>query len=146
MTNPESRRDTADLQPGRVYIHPLPVRIWHWANALGFVLLILTGIQIRYADLFNVISFELATELHNWIGIVVTANWFLWFFYYLVEVRGFSATDAGLIASAQWVAGAIGPSACSRSSPAPRPIPGASIACSPSTWAPCASPRCRRAG
>ena len=33
---------------------------------------------------------------------------FSWFYYYLVEVRGFSATDAGLIASAQWVAGAIG--------------------------------------
>lgn len=33
---------------------------------------------------------------------------FSWFFYYLVEVRGFSATDAGLIASAQWIAGAIG--------------------------------------
>ena len=33
---------------------------------------------------------------------------FSWFFYYLVEVRGFSATDAGLIASAQWIAGAVG--------------------------------------
>ena len=85
MTNPESSRDTTDVQPGRVYIHPIPVRIWHWANALGFVLLILTGIQIRYADLFNVISFELATELHNWIGFLVTANWFLWFFYYIAS-------------------------------------------------------------
>jgi ACS family glucarate transporter-like MFS transporter len=33
---------------------------------------------------------------------------FNWFFYYLVEVRGFSATDAGFVASAQWVAGAAG--------------------------------------
>jgi ACS family glucarate transporter-like MFS transporter len=33
---------------------------------------------------------------------------FNWFFFYLVEVRGFSATDAGFVASAQWVAGSIG--------------------------------------
>ncbi len=85
MTHPETRRETADTKPGRVYLHPVPVRIWHWVNALGFVLLILTGIQIRYADLFNVLSFELATELHNWIGFLVTANWFLWFFYYIAS-------------------------------------------------------------
>jgi ACS family glucarate transporter-like MFS transporter len=33
---------------------------------------------------------------------------FNWFFFYLVEVRGFSATDAGFVASAQWIAGSIG--------------------------------------
>jgi ACS family glucarate transporter-like MFS transporter len=33
---------------------------------------------------------------------------FNWFFIYLVEVRGFSATDAGFVASAQWIAGSIG--------------------------------------
>lgn len=35
---------------------------------------------------------------------------FSWFFYYLVEVRHFSATDAGFVASAQWIAGALGAS------------------------------------
>ena len=34
----------------KLYINPLPVRIWHWTNALGFVLLIATGLQIRYLD------------------------------------------------------------------------------------------------
>lgn len=33
---------------------------------------------------------------------------FNWFFYYLVEVREFSATDAGFVTSAQWIAGAAG--------------------------------------
>jgi ACS family glucarate transporter-like MFS transporter len=33
---------------------------------------------------------------------------FNWFFIYLVEVREFSATDAGFVASAQWIAGAAG--------------------------------------
>jgi len=33
---------------------------------------------------------------------------FNWFYYYLVEVRHFSATDAGFVTSAQWIAGAAG--------------------------------------
>ena len=71
----------------RTYLHPLPVRIWHWINALGFVLLILTGIQIRYADIFGVITFETAIKLHNWIGFVVIANYFLWLGYHLSSDR-----------------------------------------------------------
>ena len=85
MTNPESIHDTIDLKQERVYLHPVPVRIWHWVNAIGFTLLILTGLQLRYTDLFNVISFELAVQLHNWIGFLVCANWFLWFFYYIAS-------------------------------------------------------------
>ena len=65
------------------YINPLPVRIWHWINALGFVLLILTGIQLRYVDLLNVMSFEAAVELHNWVGFTVIGNYFIWLGYYL---------------------------------------------------------------
>ena len=36
---------------------------------------------------------------------------FSWFFYFLVEVRGFSLSDAGWLTSAQWIAGAIGAAA-----------------------------------
>ncbi len=67
----------------KVYVHPLPVRIWHWTNALGFVALILTGVQIRYLDLFDVISFKSAIQLHNWIGFVLIGNFFVWLFFYL---------------------------------------------------------------
>jgi len=41
----------------RIYVHPLPVRIWHWLNATGFVAMILTGIQIRYVGMLDVIPF-----------------------------------------------------------------------------------------
>lgn len=67
----------------KLYIHPLPVRIWHWTNALGFVLLIATGVQIRYLDLFNVLSFRTAVVAHNWIGFVLIANFFIWLGFYL---------------------------------------------------------------
>ena len=67
----------------RIYIHPLPVRIWHWINALGFVALILTGVQIRYMDLISVLSFKTAVNAHNWIGFVLIANFFVWLIFYL---------------------------------------------------------------
>ena len=67
----------------RLYVHPLPVRIWHWTNAIGFVLLIATGLQIRYLDLIHVLSFKVAVVTHNWIGFVLIANFFVWLIFYL---------------------------------------------------------------
>lgn len=36
---------------------------------------------------------------------------FNWFFFYMVDVKGFSATDAGIFTAAQWILGAIGATA-----------------------------------
>lgn len=69
----------------RIYINPLPVRIWHAANALGFMLLIATGLQIRYLDLVQLISFRWAVSLHNWIGFALMANFFVWLGFYLLS-------------------------------------------------------------
>jgi len=67
----------------RLYVHPLPVRIWHWINALGFVALIVTGIQIRYVDLVGLMSFRTAVQLHHWTGFALIGNFFVWLFFYL---------------------------------------------------------------
>lgn len=67
----------------KIYVHPLPVRIWHWLNAACMLLLIFTGLQIRYAGGFDVISFRNAVVLHNWLGFFLGANFLLWLFYYL---------------------------------------------------------------
>jgi thiosulfate reductase cytochrome b subunit len=85
MTTPEARHGTTGQPQEKAYLNPLPVRIWHWLNALGFILLILTGLQLRYVDLFSLMAFESAVRVHNWIGFAVIANWFLWFFYYLTS-------------------------------------------------------------
>ena len=68
---------------GKLYINPLPVRIWHWMNALGFVLLIATGVQMRYVGQVDFMSLRWAVELHNWIGFVLIANFFVWLGFYL---------------------------------------------------------------
>lgn len=67
----------------KIYVHPLPVRIWHWINALGFVAMIATGFQLRYVGLIDVFSFRTAVVAHNWIGFVLIGNFFVWFLFYL---------------------------------------------------------------
>jgi thiosulfate reductase cytochrome b subunit len=68
----------------KIYVHPLPVRLWHWLNALGFLLLILTGVQIRYVDLIGLMSFRAAVSLHNWVGFILIGNFFVWLLFYLL--------------------------------------------------------------
>jgi thiosulfate reductase cytochrome b subunit len=67
----------------RIYVHPLPVRIWHWVNAIGFVVMIITGIQVRYVGLVDMMSFKTAVSLHNWTGFLLIANFFIWLLFYL---------------------------------------------------------------
>jgi thiosulfate reductase cytochrome b subunit len=68
-----------------IYINPLPVRIWHWINAICFALLIFTGFQIRYAEIFHVMTLSNAIVIHNYVGFMVIANFFIWFTFYLVS-------------------------------------------------------------
>jgi len=65
-----------------MYLHPAPVRVWHWVNAAGFILLILTGIQIRFAEVLNLFSLEEAIQIHNYVGFIVIAAYGLWVAYY----------------------------------------------------------------
>jgi thiosulfate reductase cytochrome b subunit len=72
-----------EIGMGKLYVNPLPVRIWHWVNALGFVLLILTGLQLRYVGQVDLMPFKAAVNLHNWIGFALIANFFIWLLFYL---------------------------------------------------------------
>jgi thiosulfate reductase cytochrome b subunit len=67
----------------KLYVNPLPVRIWHWLNALGFVLLIATGLQLRYAGALPILGFKTAVQVHNWIGFALIANFGIWLGFYL---------------------------------------------------------------
>ena len=57
-----------------IYIHPLPVRIWHWVNAFGFLFMIVTGLQLRYPEIFSLMSFQRAVEFHNTAGFILIAK------------------------------------------------------------------------
>src|SRR4030043_775920 len=68
-----------------IYLHPLPIRIWHWVNAAGFIVLILTGANIR--GIVNLFSVETAVEIHSWLGFILLANYFIWLLYYLLTLN-----------------------------------------------------------
>jgi len=70
-----------------MYVHPAPVRVWHWVNAVGFIILILTGIQIRFAEIVNWFSLEDAIQLHNYVGFVVIAAYGLWVSFYFGTMK-----------------------------------------------------------
>ncbi len=71
----------------KIYLHPLPIRIWHWVNALGFIILILTGAQIKLGNKINLFSFETAVDIHSWLGFILLANYFIWSIYYLLTLK-----------------------------------------------------------
>ncbi|RII26208.1 MAG: cytochrome b [Geobacter sp.] len=71
-----------------IYLTPMPVRIWHWLNALGIVTLCITGLQIRFPEYVNIFgTYKAAIRLHNTAGIVVSISYFLWLFYYMFVTR-----------------------------------------------------------
>lgn len=68
----------------KIYLHPLPIRIWHWINAASFLVLIVSGLQIRYKDLINIMTFKDAVDIHNFFGFLLVFNFFIWLVFYLV--------------------------------------------------------------
>lgn len=63
----------------KIYLYPVWVRIWHWTNALLFLLLIFTGLSMHYASMHSyLIPFNLSVEIHNIGGFLLMIN-FLFF-------------------------------------------------------------------
>jgi thiosulfate reductase cytochrome b subunit len=63
----------------------MPIRIWHWVNALSFLVLILTGIQLRYKEMVNLMTFKTAVDIHNIFGFVLLFNYAIWLLYYILS-------------------------------------------------------------
>jgi thiosulfate reductase cytochrome b subunit len=69
-------------------IYSLHERIWHWLQAAGIILLILTGFAIHYPDRFGVLgSMANAIRFHSWIGFGLILNAFLGIFYHLTAEK-----------------------------------------------------------
>jgi len=71
----------------RIYLHPLPVRMWHWLNVLCFVVLIVTGAQIRYRGILNLMPFSTAVDIHNIAGFSLIGLFLVWAAYYIASGR-----------------------------------------------------------
>lgn len=56
----------------KLYLYPLWIRIWHWTNALMFLVLIITGLSMQYSSPdYPLIRFDWAVSLHNISGVIV---------------------------------------------------------------------------
>lgn len=62
----------------RLYLYPVIIRIWHLLNALLFLILIISGISMQYADPAQpFLRFDIAVTLHNISGILLTFNYLI---------------------------------------------------------------------
>jgi thiosulfate reductase cytochrome b subunit len=82
----------------KLYFYPFWLRIWHGINAIGIILLILTGIAMQSGFDSSFIKFQLAVNLHNISGIAISINYLLFFIgnivtnngkFYLIKPMGF---------------------------------------------------------
>ena len=58
----------------RVYLHPLPLRVWHWANALLVLLLIVTGTLMRISGVPSLGPRHPALWIHRYAGWAMVAS------------------------------------------------------------------------
>jgi thiosulfate reductase cytochrome b subunit len=67
----------------RIHLHPLVLRIWHWANTAIVVFLLVTGIQLRAPDLSILPSYRTAVLAHKGTGFVMAFSFLFWLVYTL---------------------------------------------------------------
>jgi len=82
----------------KLYFYPFWLRIWHAINALGIILLIITGISLQWGIESSFIPFNVAIKIHNISGIILSVNYLLFFAgniftknirFYLIKPKGF---------------------------------------------------------
>jgi len=69
----------------RVYLHPFPLRLWHWANALVVIILMATGIQLRISGVASFQPHDPCLVIHRYAGWAMTASYLLWFMYSILS-------------------------------------------------------------
>ena len=69
----------------RIYLHPLPLRIWHWVNALIIILLIITGTQLRIPGIASLRPHHPALLVHKYVGWAMVASCVFWLVYSMVS-------------------------------------------------------------
>ncbi len=72
------------MKNNAVPLHPLLIRIWHWANALLIFVLVVTGAQLRFADLVIIPDYGLVIALHKYTGYALTVFFLFWIAAYVI--------------------------------------------------------------
>jgi thiosulfate reductase cytochrome b subunit len=64
-----------------IYLHPLPLRIWHWTNALMIMILLASGIRLRILGITALQPHDPFLLLHQYAGWALAASSLFWFSY-----------------------------------------------------------------
>ncbi len=67
----------------KISLHPLPLRIWHWANALIVIILLITGAEIRIQGVAALPANSTALAVHRYLGWAMTVCFLFWLVYTL---------------------------------------------------------------
>jgi thiosulfate reductase cytochrome b subunit len=83
-----------------IYLYPVWVRLWHFINAVLYLVLILTGLSMQYSNpTYPLIRFDIAVSFHNTAGILLSINYLIVLFgniftrngrFYKISLKGFS--------------------------------------------------------
>jgi thiosulfate reductase cytochrome b subunit len=68
-----------------IYLHPLPLRVWHWVNASIVTLLLATGIRLRIAGIPGLPPHSSALLVHRYFGWALAASCIFWLIYSLAN-------------------------------------------------------------
>ncbi|MBK1693324.1 cytochrome B [Chromatium weissei] len=71
-----------------IYLYPLWVRIWHWFNALLFVIMLWSGASLHFAGSIGLLDFSTARPIHNIAGILLALSWIAFVIGNLVTSNG----------------------------------------------------------
>ena len=73
-----------------MYHYPVWVRLWHWLNAIFFIVLLITGISMQYSNPERalMVPFEKAVEFHNLAGVLLSINYIFFVFGNLFTTNG----------------------------------------------------------
>ncbi|MHC5038050.1 MAG: cytochrome b/b6 domain-containing protein [Planctomycetota bacterium] len=70
-----------------LYLHTRVERIWHGVHVISVLLLILTGINLRFPGDVPIFGFEGAVRMHNLFGKILTLDFAVWILALLVTGR-----------------------------------------------------------
>jgi len=69
----------------KIYLHPLPLRIWHWGNAFLGITLLITGIQLRVPGIASLQPHNTPLLVHRYAGWAMAASFVFWLVYSLIS-------------------------------------------------------------
>ncbi|MHB8110557.1 MAG: cytochrome b/b6 domain-containing protein [Syntrophorhabdaceae bacterium] len=92
------------MRKNNIPLHPLPIRIWHWVNALIILALIITGAELRFTGIKIFADYNFVVAVHKYAGYALTISFLVWIAayqilggfagHYLVSVRDLRSLPA----------------------------------------------------